>query len=88
MMVSHSMTDVARLADRILVMQDGKVAMDGVPSEIFAHADQLKEMGLDIPDITRVFLKLKELGLPVSPVYTLQQAVAALQEIKGGSGHA
>lgn len=88
MMVSHSMTDVAKLADRILVMQEGKVAMDGVPSEIFAHADQLKQMGLDIPDITRVFLKLKELGLPVSPVYTLDQAVAALKTIQGGNGHA
>ncbi len=88
MMVSHSMSDVARLSDRILVMQDGKVAMDGAPGEIFAHAEQLKEMGLDIPDITRVFLKLQELGLPVSPVYTLEQAVAALQAVKGGNDHA
>ena len=88
MMVSHSMSDVARLADRILVMRDGMVAMDGIPAEIFAQADRLKDMGLDIPDITRVFVKLKELGLPVSPVYTIEQAVAALQTLKGGNDRA
>ncbi len=88
MMVSHSMNDVARLADRLLVMSDARLAMDGTPREVFSHAQQLLDMGLDIPEVTRVFLKLQQMGLPVEQVYTLEQAVAELQRIKRGDGHA
>ena len=88
MMVSHSMSDVARLADRLLVMSDARLAMHGAPLEVFAHAQELLDMGLDIPEITRVFLKLQQMGLPVNQVYTIEQAVAELQRVKGGSAHA
>ena len=88
MMVSHSMSDVARLADRLLVMSNAKLAMNGAPLEVFAHAQELLDMGLDIPEITRVFLKLQQLGLPVNQVYTIEQAVAELQRVKGGTAHA
>ncbi len=88
MMVSHSMSDVARLADRLLVMNGSKVAMDGAPAEVFRHAQTLVDMGLDIPQVTRVFLRLRELGLDVEPVYTLEQAVKTLCGLKGGDGHA
>ena len=88
MMVSHSMSDVARLADRLLVMSNAKLAMNGDPLEVFAHAQELLDMGLDIPEITRVFLKLQQLGLPVNQVYTIEQAVAELQRVKGGTAHA
>ena len=84
MMVSHSMNDVARLADRLLVMCDAHLAMDGTPGEVFEHAQELLDMGLDIPEITRVFLKLQQLGLPVKQVYTMEQAVAELKRLKGG----
>ncbi len=84
MMVSHSMNDVARLTDRLLVLWDAHLAMDGTPGEVFAQAEKLLEMGLDIPDLTRVFLKLKKMGLPVVPVHTMEQAVAALTALKGG----
>ncbi len=87
-MVSHSMADVARVADRLLVMNDAKLAMDGTPDDIFKQADALVQMGLDIPDITRVFLKLRELGLNVPQVYTVKQAVAALTALKGGNADA
>ena len=56
--------------------------------EVFRHAQDLVDMGLDIPDITHVFLKLKQLGLPVEPVYTTEQAVAALMKLRGGNAHA
>ena len=79
-MVSHSMSDVARLTDRLIVMNGSHLAMDGTPMEVFAHADELMQMGLDIPEVTRVFLELKKLGLDVPPVFTLEQAVAALKE--------
>ena len=88
MMVSHSMSDVARLADRLLVMSGAKLAMNGAPLEVFAHAQELLDMGLDIPEITRVFLKLQQMGLPVNQVYTIEQAVAELQRVKGGADHA
>ena len=88
MMVSHSMEDVARLTDRLLVMSGSQLAMDGTPREIFAQAEQLVEMGLSIPKVTQVFLYLRKMGLPVENVYTLEQAVEALKALKGGRAHA
>ena len=84
MMVSHSMNDVAKLTDRLLVLCGSKIAMDGPPAEVFTRAEELLEMGLDIPDITRVFLRLKQMGLPLEPVYTIDQAVAAVKKLKEG----
>lgn len=88
MMVSHSMADVARLTDRLLVMNNSRLVMDGTPDEVFARAQELLDMGLDIPEITRVFLRLRELGVDVPKVYTVEQAVAVLTAMKGGAAHA
>ena len=85
MMVSHSMDDVARLTDRLLVLNGSHLAMDGTPDEVFARADELIAMGLNIPQITRVFLELRKLGLDVPPVYTMQQAIDVLKKIRGGA---
>ena len=84
MMVSHSMNDVARLTDRLLVLNGAHIAMDGTPDEVFRRADELERIGLDIPEITRIFMRLRALGLPVEPVYTMEQAVAALKKLKEG----
>ena len=83
-MVSHSMNDVARLTERLLVMNGSALAMDGTPDEVFARAEELVKMGLDIPDVTRVFMQLRKLGLPVPPVYTTEQATKALLSLKEG----
>ena len=83
-MVSHSMSDVARLTDRLIVMDHAKVAMDGTPAEVFTRAQELVDIGLDIPELTRVFLKLKAMGLDVPAVYTMEQAVEALVKLKEG----
>ena len=88
MMVSHSMGDVARMADRLIVMNKAKIAFLGTPDEVFRHAHELVEMSLDIPVLTRIFLKLQQLGLDVEPVYTEEQAVAALTALKGGNADA
>lgn len=88
MMVSHSMSDVARMASRLLVMCDARLALDGTPQEVFDHAQELLDMGLDIPEVTRVFLKLQQLGLPVNQVYTIEQAVAELKRLKEGCTNA
>ena len=88
MMVSHSMNDVARLTERLLVMNGSRLAMDDTPKNVFNRAEELLEMGLDIPDVTRVFLKLRQMGLPVESVYTMDQAVAAIEKLKEGNAHA
>ena len=87
-MVSHSMADVARMSDRILVLNGAHLAMDGTPEQVFEKADALAEMGLDIPQITQVVLRLRELGLDVPNVYTVEQAVQVLKQLKGGPGNA
>jgi len=88
MMVSHSMNDVARLTDRLLVMNNAKLAMDDTPLAVFSRAQELLEMGLDIPELTRLFMRLQQMGLPVNQVYTMEQAVAELIRLKGGICHA
>ncbi len=83
MMVSHSMEDVARLTDRLLVLNGSHIAMDGTPEEVFQHAQELQAMGLNIPQVTQVFLKLQAKGVDVPNVYTISQAVAAIKAMKG-----
>ena len=85
MMVSHSMDDVVRLTDRLLVLNGSRLVMDGSPAKVFARSEELIEMGLNIPQVTRVFLELKAMGLDVEPVYTIDQAVAVLKTLRGGS---
>ena len=85
MMVSHSMEDVARLTDRLLVMNGSHLVMDGTPAEVFVHAQELLDMGLNIPQVTQVFLHLKQMGLDVPNVYTIDQAVDVLKRLKGGA---
>ena len=62
--------------------------MDGTPMEIFSRAQELLDMGLDIPEVTRIFLHLQKLGLPVEQVYTMQQAVEQIKRLKGGTANA
>lgn len=88
MMVSHSMEDVARMTDRLLVLCGSRIAMDGAPSEVFTRAEELVEMGLNIPQVTQVFLGLKKMGVDVQNVYTIDQAVEALKRLKGGVSNA
>lgn len=88
MMVSHSMEDVARLTDRLLVMNGSKLAMDAPPAQVFTHAEELTQMGLNIPQVTQVFLELKKLGLDVKNAYTIEQAAAEIRRLKEGNRHA
>ena len=85
LMVSHSMDDVALLADRLLVLNKGTVEMLDTPANVFAHARRLEEIGLSVPYVTGLFLRLKELGLPVDPAtYTMDAALQQLLQLKGG----
>ncbi len=83
MIVSHSMDDVAKIASKVLVINDRKVAMYGTVPEIYARSEELVEMGLDIPQVTKIFLGLKENGIPVrTDVFTVEQARAELLRLK------
>ena len=82
-LVSHSMEDIANYADKVLVMEQGTVYNYATTEEVFADAENLSRMGLGIPDITKVFLKLKEMGVDIGvDVYTIPYAVKQLLKYK------
>ena len=84
--VTHSMEYAAQMSQRIVVMDHGHILMDGTPAEVFARAGELIAAGLDVPQVTRVFLELQHRGLSVDPsVYTVEQAAAQLRAMKGGA---
>jgi len=79
--VSHNMDDVALVADRVLVLSDGNIVMSGTVEDVYSKGDELLKLGLDVPEITRVFLKLKEAGYDVpTDVYTVKQGKEKLIE--------
>ncbi|WP_281693029.1 energy-coupling factor transporter ATPase [Agathobaculum desmolans] len=87
LIVSHSMEDIARLADRLLVMDHAKVLFCDTPREVFSHADEIIAAGLDIPMITKVMLELKQRGYEVdTSVFTVEQAMNALRACKAKGG--
>lgn len=80
--VSHSMEDMARYADRLVVMQNGSVAADGTNAEIFRNTELLASTGLDVPQITRLCRSLREKGLPLpQDLYTVEAARHAICEL-------
>lgn len=86
LLVSHSMEDIARCADRVLVMNEGKAVMLDTAGEVFARGRELECMGLRVPQITGIMLDLMEKGYPVHPVLTVDRAVGELLPLlrKGG----
>ncbi len=86
-MVSHSMDDVAALAERVIVMNHGKVAMDGVPREIFSRGEELRAIGLDVPQAVELAQKLREKGFDVPEgIYKIEEVRAAVEAIVGKGG--
>ncbi len=85
--VSHSMEDVAKIAKHVIVMNHGKVAMTGSVAEIFSHGDELKAMGLSVPQITQITDKLRSLGFDLpKEIYTLKYGEAAIAALLGKGG--
>jgi len=84
-MVTHSMEAAARVSDRIVVMHKGTVAMEGTSKEVFSRGEALRAMGLEIPAVTKVLLRLRELGVDVDPAaFTVEDAAKAIVRLKGG----
>ena len=87
--VSHSMEDVAGVAEKIIVMNKGKVAMTGTVAEIFSRGNELKSMGLSVPQITEITDRLKEKGIILPPhIYTLKYGINAIAHSLGKGGEA
>ena len=80
LLVSHSMEDIAKYANRVLVMHRAKIAMYDTVEKVFAHAQQLLELGLSVPQVTQIFLKLRQMGLDIPvDVYTIPYAVKTIR---------
>lgn len=78
-LVSHSMEEVARTVDRLVVVSNGRIPFSGAPRQVFSHGAELERLGLGVPQITRVFHRLRALGAEIDPsVYTIEQARAAI----------
>lgn len=84
-LVSHSMEDVAKLCSKVLVMNKGTVAMYGTVDEVYSHGEELKAMGLNVPEITDIFLKLKAMGVSCKTnIYTVEQGVEEIKRLMNG----
>ncbi len=84
--VSHSMEDVAKLCKKVIVMNKGKIAFCGSVNEVYSHGEELKEMGLNVPEVTDIFLKLKASGVDCkTDIYTVEQGVEEYKRLLGGA---
>lgn len=82
--VSHNMDDIARIAQRIIVLNKGTVVEDGTPDEVFSDPDRLRSIGLDIPKPTELAVELRKMGMKIEgSIYTHGQLLAAVRKAKG-----
>ena len=86
--VSHNMDDVASIAHRVIVMNDGLIHLDGTVEDVFSQGERLASLGLDVPEVTSVFLELKKAGFDLGKdEYTVEGATKAIKALleKGGN---
>ena len=83
--VSHSMEDMAMYCDRIIVMANGKMILEGTPSQVFSQAEILQSAGLDVPEVTKIVTALRKRGVKISSdIYTIQGAIEAIAKYASG----
>lgn len=83
--VSHSMEDIASLADKVIVMNNSRIEMQGTVDEVYSRGEELRRIGLNIPEITEIFLRLRARGFDVpTNVYTVEQGAAILKALASG----
>ena len=75
-MVSHNMNDIARMTDQVLVMERGRLVMDGTPREVFSHGDELRQLGLALPDAAEIAEELRGAGLPLTGSFMTMEETA------------
>ena len=86
-LVSHNMDDVAKMADKVLVIDEGRLAMEGTPQEVFSKGEELTALGLDLPAVTHILMKLKEKGIDAgTDTFDVKEAAAAIAAaLEGGA---
>ncbi|MDD3347916.1 energy-coupling factor transporter ATPase [Oscillibacter sp.] len=85
LLVSHSMDEIARNVDRILVLKNAHILMSGTPAEVFARGEELLDAGLDVPQVTQIAMALKRRGLAIDPaVYTVESLERQLLALRKG----
>ena len=85
--VSHNMEDIAKIADRVLVLDNGNALMFDKPSKVFSNAQKLQQIGLDIPDITKVMIKLRQKGFKLDEnIITIEQAASSIKNLINQKG--
>lgn len=83
--VSHSMEDIASLADKVIVMNNSKIEMQGTVDEVYSRGEELRRIGLNVPEITEIFLRLRARGFDVpANVYTVEHGAAILKALSSG----
>jgi len=88
-LVTHNMSDAAKNVDRMLVFNKGAIAIRGTPREVFKRSEELQDMHLSVPNVTKVIMRLRAMGIDIDPsVYTVEQARDAIVAVKGGKRRA
>lgn len=88
-LVTHDMDEIARTVRKIVVFNEGRIILRGTPAQVFSQGEKLRSIGLSIPEITRVTMRLRELGLPLEPsIFTVEQALSSLLALRGGTERA
>ena len=83
-LVSHSMEDVAKYCDRLFVLNEGKLKLQGTLAEVFSHADMLKQIGLSVPQVTEMARRLREKGISLPEnIFTVQDAFSEIMKLRG-----
>ncbi len=83
-LVSHSMEDVAKYCDRLFVLNEGELMLKGTLAEVFSHADMLKKIGLSVPQVTEMALKLRDKGIQLPEnIFTVQDAFSEIMKLRG-----
>ena len=85
-LVTHSMEDIARIADKLVVMNKSRLALEGTPEQVFSHAEEIRSMGLALPESAEIAGQLRALGVPLPEgIYTTDKLVSCLLALKGGA---
>ena len=81
-LVSHNMNDIARMSDKVLVMNHGRLVMDGTPAEVFSREEELKSMGLALPDSMEIMMRLKKAGMDINTdCLTMEEAAEEIAKV-------
>lgn len=85
LLVSHSMEDVAKIATKVLVMNNARVEMYGTVDEIYSRSEELREIGLNVPQVSKIFEILNKSGLNIGSAYTVEKAAERILSLGGAS---